>query len=95
MRGYGFSFSVRTLKGSHCLTFETHPQVVEEMRTGICGLKELVRRTLEQGADSRKDCWMNINQLREYHPDHVRSPIFDSQRGSVIGYHQEIPADSD
>jgi len=77
------------------VTFETLPQFIEEMRTEICGLKELVCSALEQGAYSRKDCGMNISQLREYHPDHVRSPIFDSQRGSVIRYHQEIPRGSD
>jgi len=63
MRGGRLFLFDANIERNHSLTFETHPQVVEEMRTGICGLKELVCRALEQGADSRKDCWMNINQF--------------------------------
>lgn len=72
------------------VTFETLPQVVEEMRTVICGLKELVCRALEQGADSKKDYWMNINQLREYHPDHpAKSTIYEWVGQNRIPVHKD------
>ena len=60
------------------ITFETLPQAVEDIKVELTHLKETVERLLELNSGTLRDSWMNIDQLRAYHPDYpAKSTIYE------------------
>lgn len=56
------------------VSFDQMPTVVSELKQEISGLKTLVRTLIDAADAAPKDAWMNIDELRAYHPDHPARP---------------------
>ena len=72
------------------ITFETLPKAVEEIKVELVHLKGTVERLLELSSGTQRDSWMNIDQLRAYHPDHpAKSTIYEWVGQSRIPVHKD------
>lgn len=72
------------------ITFETLPQAVEEIKVELTHLKGTVERLLELSSGTKRDSWMNIDQLRAYHPDHpAKSTIYEWVGQNRIPVHKD------
>ena len=60
------------------ITFEQLPQAVSDLKEEVSGLKDLINTLIHRTPAENADQWMNIDQLRAYHPDRpARSTIYD------------------
>lgn len=59
------------------IPFEQLPQTVLELKQEISGLKTLITGHIHNTAEDNTDQWMNIDQLRSYHPDYNVLQISD------------------
>ena len=59
------------------VSFDQMPTVVSELKQEISGLKTLVRTLIDAAGAAPKDAWMNIDELRAYHPDHPARPTIE------------------
>lgn len=59
------------------IPFEQLPQTVLELKQEISGLKTLITGLIHNTAGDNTDQWMNIDQLRSYHPDYNVLQISD------------------
>ena len=72
------------------ITFETLPKAVEEIKVELVHLKGTVERLLELSSGTQRDSWMNIEQLRAYHPDHpAKSTIYEWVGQNRIPVHKD------
>ena len=76
-------------KRSHCSTSKK-PQTVLELKQEISRLKTLITGLIHNTAEDNTDQWMNIDQLRSYHPDRpARSTIYDWVCQNRIPVHKD------
>ena len=72
------------------IPFEQLPQTVLELKQEITGLKTLITGLIHNTAEDNTDQWMNIDQLRAYHPDRpARSTIYDWVCQNRIPVHKD------
>ncbi len=72
------------------IPFEQLPQTVLELKQEISGLKTLITGLIHNTAEDNTDQWMNIDQLRSYHPDRpARSTIYDWVYQNRIPVHKD------
>ena len=72
------------------ITFETLPKAVEEIKVELAHLKGTVERLVELNSGTQRDSWMNIDQLRAYHPDHpAKSTIYEWVGQNRIPVHKD------
>ena len=72
------------------IPFEQLPQTVLELKQEISGLKTLITGLIHNTAEDNTDQWMNIDQLRAYHPDRpARSTIYDWVCQNRIPVHKD------
>lgn len=72
------------------IPFEQLPQTVLELKQEISGLKTLITGLIHNTAEDNTDQWMNIDQLRSYHPDRpARSTIYDWVYQNRISVHKD------
>lgn len=72
------------------IPFEQLPQTVLELKQEISGLKTLITGLIHNTAEDNTDQWMNIDQLRSYHPDRpARSTIYDWVCQNRIPVHKD------
>ena len=97
------SFSVRTEKealvqqlkneamtSTEKISFEQLPQAVSDLKEEVSGLKDLINTLIHRTPAENADQWMNIDQLRAYHPDRpARSTIYDWVCQNRIPVHKD------
>ena len=72
------------------VSFDQMPTVVSELKQEISGLKTLVRTLIDAAGAAPKDAWMNIDELRAYHPDHPARPtIYEWVGKKAIPVHKD------
>lgn len=72
------------------ITFEQPPQAVSDLKEEVLGLKDLINTLIRRTPAENADQWMNIGQLRAYHPDHpARSTIYDWVCQNRIPVHKD------
>ena len=72
------------------IPFEQLPQTVLELKQEISGLKTLITGLIHNKPEDNTDQWMNIEQLRAYHPDRpARSTIYDWVCQNRIPVHKD------
>ena len=72
------------------IPFEQLPQTVLELKQEISGLKTLITGLIHNKPEDNTDQWMNIEQLRAYHPDRpARSTIYDWIYQNRIPVHKD------
>ena len=72
------------------VSFDQMPTVVSELKQEISGLKTLVRTLIDATGAAPKDAWMNIDELRAYHPDHPARPtIYEWVGKKAIPVHKD------
>ena len=86
---------VQQLKTKQCLllkkiTFDQLPQAVTELRQEISGLRNLIDALVSKSPADAADQWMNLDQLREYHPDKpARSTVYEWVCQNRIPVHKD------
>ena len=72
------------------ITFEQLPQAVSDLKEEVSGLKDLINTLIHRTPAENADQWMNIDQLRAYHPDRpARSTIYDWVCQNRIPVHKD------
>lgn len=72
------------------ITFDQLPQTVTELRQEISGLKTLINTLVNKSPVDNVDQWMNLDQLREYHPDKpARSTVYEWVCQNRIPVHKD------
>ena len=72
------------------VSFDQMPDVVSELRNEIKGLKALLCRFINADGAEPQDGWMNVDELREYHPDHpARSTVYEWVGRKAIPVHKD------
>jgi len=72
------------------VSFDQMPQVVSELKQEISGLKTLITELINTSSSEKKDCWMNIDEFRAYHPDHPAKPtIYEWVGKKLIPVHKD------
>ena len=72
------------------ITFDQLPQAVTELRQEISGLKNLINALVSKSPAYTADQWMNLDQLREYHPDKpARSTVYEWGCQNRIPVHKD------
>ena len=51
------------------ITFEQLPQAVSDLKEEVSELKDLINTLIHRTPAENADQWMNIDQLRAYHPE--------------------------
>lgn len=60
------------------ISFEQLPQLMVELKSEITGLRDQFDNFIQANHGRSADSWMNIDELREYHPNHPAKPtIYD------------------
>lgn len=72
------------------ITFDQLPQAVTELRQEISGLRNLIDALVSKSPADAADQWMNLDQLREYHPDKpARSTVYEWVCQNRIPVHKD------
>lgn len=72
------------------ITFDQLPQAVAEIKEEMSSLKDLILAVIHRETAESGDQWMNIDQLRTYHPDKpARSTIYDWVCQNRIPVHKD------
>ncbi len=72
------------------ITFDQMPQMVSELKQEISGLKTLIRNLIDVASPASEDRWMNIDELRAYHPDHPARPtIYEWVGKKLVPVHKD------
>lgn len=72
------------------ITFDQLPQAVAEIKEEMSSLKDLMLTVIHRETAESGDQWMNIDQLRTYHPDKpARSTIYDWVCQNRIPVHKD------
>ena len=72
------------------IPFEQLPQTVLELKQEISGLKTLITGLIHNKPEDNTGQWMNIEQLRAYHPGRpARSTIYDWVCQNRIPVHKD------
>ena len=72
------------------ISFEQLPQAVSDLKEEVSGLKDLINTLIHRTPAENADQWMNIDQLRAYHPDRpARSTIYDWVCQNRIPVHKD------
>ena len=72
------------------ITFDQLPQAVTEFRQEISGLRNLIDALVSKSPADAADQWMNLDQLREYHPDKpARSTVYEWVCQNRIPVHKD------
>lgn len=80
----------KAMPSTEKIPFEQLPQTVLELKQEISGLKTLITGLIHNTAEDNTDQWMNIDQLRSYHPDRpARSTIYDWVCQNRIPVHKD------
>ena len=72
------------------ISFDQLPQAVTDLRQEISGLKTLINTLVNKSPVDNVDQWMNLDQLREYHPDKpARSTVYEWVCQNRIPVHKD------